>query len=177
MGDFECTPGVSDAVDGVCQTAAARAIVQALPACRICILFHRGTGRVVRFRGPASRAKVAAVRRRQVDRQYPGELAGPLYPRGIPIIQEHCLEAFRRKRRFDQVVFAYSDVTRATVIHIASRALDLCDFVLLGPARTMFRASVPVIRVRNEFAELESPSLSRLVDSYLQRSSLVVCEQ
>jgi predicted GTPase len=48
----------------------------------------------------------------------------------------------------DEVVFAYSDVPHAHVMHLASRALASgADFALLGPARTMLRASLPVIAV------------------------------
>ncbi len=81
-------------------------------------------------------------------RHYPPTLAGPLYPHGIPIIKEHSLESFRGRHRFDQVVFAYSDVTHAQVMHLASRVLALgADFVLLGPQRTMLKAGIPVIAV------------------------------
>jgi predicted GTPase len=79
-------------------------------------------------------------------RRYPAELAGSLYPAGIPIVEEAALEALCREERVDQVVFSYSDVTHALVMHAASRALALgADFVLLGPARTMLQAPVPVI--------------------------------
>ena len=56
-------------------------------------------------------------------RRYPPELAGPRYPRGIPIEDEARLEALCREQRIDRVVFAYSDVTHAHVMHCASRAL------------------------------------------------------
>lgn len=79
-------------------------------------------------------------------RRYPPELAGSLYPAGIPIVEEDALETLCREQRVDQVVFSYSDVTHALVMHAASRALAQgADFVLLGPARTMLRAPVPVI--------------------------------
>ena len=96
--------------------------------------------------------EVVAFTAAQIDniagRRYPRELAGELYPRGIPVIKEHSLESFRGRHRFDQVVFAYSDVTHAQVMHLASRALALgADFSLLGPAHTMLKASVPVIAV------------------------------
>mgnify|MGYP003340206289 CR=1 FL=1 len=81
-------------------------------------------------------------------RRYPPGLAGSLYPRGIPIIKERSLESFRGRHRFDQVVFAYSDVTHGQVMHAASRALALgADFKLLGPARTMLKAGIPVIAI------------------------------
>jgi predicted GTPase len=81
-------------------------------------------------------------------RRYPPSLAGPLYRQGIPIVLESELESLCRKEPIDQVVFAYSDVSHARVMHTASIALGAgSDFLLLGPERTMLPASVPVIAV------------------------------
>jgi predicted GTPase len=81
-------------------------------------------------------------------RRYPPSLAGPRYPNGIPIEDEGALEGICRRERVNQVVFAYSDVPHATVMHLASRALACgADFVLLGPDRTMLTAHVPVIAI------------------------------
>jgi predicted GTPase len=82
------------------------------------------------------------------DRRYPPELAGALYPEGIPIVAEDSLEALIRDRRADTVVFAYSDVSHETVMHAASRVLAAgADFELLGPGRTMLRSRRPLIAV------------------------------
>ncbi len=56
-------------------------------------------------------------------RVYPPELAGELYPDGIPISHEDELEELIRHHEVDEVVFAYSDVTHEHVMHIGSRAL------------------------------------------------------
>jgi predicted GTPase len=81
-------------------------------------------------------------------RRYPPALAGARYPTGIPIVTEDELETVCRERGVGLVVFAYSDVSHAKVMHRASRALAAgADFVLLGPDHTMLRASVPVIAV------------------------------
>lgn len=81
-------------------------------------------------------------------RRYPPELAGPLYPDGIPIVDEDELAALCREKNVDQVVFAYSDVEHVQVMHLASVALAAgADFLLLGPDRTMLRARVPVIAI------------------------------
>ena len=81
-------------------------------------------------------------------RRYPAALAGTRYPGGIPIEDESDLEAVCGRERVTHVVFAYSDVPHATVMHRASRALAAgADFVLLGPDRTMLDASVPVIAI------------------------------
>ncbi|HRH80137.1 MAG TPA: cyclic 2,3-diphosphoglycerate synthase [Thiobacillaceae bacterium] len=81
-------------------------------------------------------------------RRYPPELAGPLYPQGIPILDESELEDLIRREAIDQVVFAYSDVAHEHVMHLVSRALAAgADFALLGPRTTQLRATVPVIAV------------------------------
>jgi predicted GTPase len=82
------------------------------------------------------------------DRCYPPVLAGARYPQGIPIVAEAGLDALLVAQRIDEVVFAYSDVPHAQVMHIASRALAAgADFALLGPRRTMLRANLPVVAV------------------------------
>ncbi len=81
-------------------------------------------------------------------RRYPPELAGPLYPDGIPIVPESDLESLLASESIDEVVFAYSDVSHETVMHAASRALaGGADFSLLGPRRTMLPAHRPVVAI------------------------------
>jgi predicted GTPase len=81
-------------------------------------------------------------------RRYPASLAGPGYPDGIPIIDESELDKLCRNEKIDRVVFAYSDVSHAVVMHKASIVLAAgSDFVMLGPERTMLKAKVPVIAV------------------------------
>jgi predicted GTPase len=82
------------------------------------------------------------------DRRYPPELAGPRYPRGVPIHPESELPALVRELDVHQVVFAYSDVSHETVMHKASLVLACgADFRLLGPRATMLKARVPVVSV------------------------------
>ncbi|MGE0483539.1 MAG: GTPase [Gammaproteobacteria bacterium] len=81
-------------------------------------------------------------------RRYPPELAGPRYPDGIPVRPAGELGRMLAEERIDEVVFAYSDVAHATVMHQASLALAAgADFSLLGPGRTMLRSRLPVIAV------------------------------
>lgn len=81
-------------------------------------------------------------------RRYPSALAGQLYPLGIPIEDERELELLCRRDHVDRVVFAYSDVAHATVMHLASRALAAgASFELPSPSRTMLRSSLTVIAV------------------------------
>lgn len=81
-------------------------------------------------------------------RHYPPELAGSLYPKGIPIVEESRMEEVIRKQQVDVVVFSYSDVKHETVMHLASRAVAAgADFWLLSAERTQLQAAVPVISV------------------------------
>ena len=83
-----------------------------------------------------------------VGRRYPLELAGTLYPAGIPIVDEAELDALCRDQAISEVVFAYSDLSHEQVMHLGSRALAAgADFTLLGPRRTMLTSSLPVIAV------------------------------
>ena len=81
-------------------------------------------------------------------RRYPPELAGSLYPQGIPIHPEEELESLIATYKVDQVIFAYSDVSHEAVMHQASRVLAAgADFSLLGGRRTMVAAKKPVVSV------------------------------
>ena len=81
-------------------------------------------------------------------RLYPPELAGPLYPAGIPIATEDQLDALIQTHEVDVVVFAYSDVTHEHVMHVASRALaEGASFELLSPRETMLVGTKPCVAV------------------------------
>src|SRR5881392_352642 len=81
-------------------------------------------------------------------RVYPAELAGELYPDGIPISPETELEELVRRLDVDEVVFAYSDVTHEHVMHIGSRANAAgASFRLISPRETMLTSSKPVVAV------------------------------
>ena len=109
------------------------------------------------------------------NRTYPASLAGPRYPKGIPIVPEAQLEEVCRAQRVDQVVFAYSDVPHAHVMHLASRSLAVgADFTLLGPRRTMLAASRPVIAVSGLRTGCGKSPISRWLAGYLRRHRLHV---
>ncbi|MCS6908681.1 MAG: cyclic 2,3-diphosphoglycerate synthase [Anaerolineales bacterium] len=81
-------------------------------------------------------------------RLYPPELAGPRYPRGIPIYPEDDLIKLIREKEVDQVVFAYSDVPHEHVMHKASQVLAAgADFALLGTRHTQLKSTKPVVAV------------------------------
>jgi predicted GTPase len=82
------------------------------------------------------------------DRVYPPSLAGPRYPKGIPVRPEEELVDLIRKHRVDDVVFSYSDIAHADVMHRASLVLAAgADFRLLGPRSTMLSSTRPVVAV------------------------------
>lgn len=81
-------------------------------------------------------------------RLYPAQLAGELYPEGIPIFPEAELVEIIREQQVNQVIFSYSDVSHQYVMHRASLVQAAgADFRLLGPDSTMLRSSKRVIAV------------------------------
>ena len=81
-------------------------------------------------------------------RKYPKELAGKLYPKGIPIYAEDELPKLIKKHNIDIVVLSYSDLSYDYVMHRASMANAAgADFWLLGPSSTMLKSKKPVISV------------------------------
>jgi len=81
-------------------------------------------------------------------RRYPPELAGRLYPNGVPIEPEDRLPDLVRDRAVDRVVFAYSDVSHQ---HVMDRAAIVtaagADFCLMSPRATQLVAKKPVVAV------------------------------
>ena len=81
-------------------------------------------------------------------RVYPAELAGASYPEGVPIYSEGELVSLIRDLKVDQVVFAYSDVSHATVMHKASPVMAAgADFRLMGTGTTMLKSTKPVVAI------------------------------
>ncbi len=81
-------------------------------------------------------------------RKYPKELAGPLYPKGIPIYAEDDLMDLIEEHDIDEVIFSYSDVSHEYVMHKASMVLAAgANFSLLGGKATMIKSSKPVVAI------------------------------
>jgi predicted GTPase len=81
-------------------------------------------------------------------RVYPAELAGDLYPHGIPIRREAEVADIIRDQQIDEVVFSYSDVTHEHVMHVGSRALAAgASYRLLSPHETVLTSSKPVVAI------------------------------
>jgi predicted GTPase len=82
------------------------------------------------------------------DRKYPAQLAGRLYPDGIPIYPEEDLKNLIKKSDISEVYFSYSDVPHTYVMHKASEVqAEGASFNLLGPDETMIKSQLPVISV------------------------------
>jgi len=81
-------------------------------------------------------------------RKYPAELAGELYPQGIPILDEGQLEDIIRKEHIQLCVMSYSDLHDSTVMALASRVNAAgSDFTMIGAQRTMVKSTKPVIAI------------------------------
>jgi len=81
-------------------------------------------------------------------RTYPKELAGKLYPKGIPIYAETELVDLIKKHDVEQVIFAYSDVPHEVVMHKASMVMAAgADFRLMGEKLTELKSTKPVVSI------------------------------
>ena len=81
-------------------------------------------------------------------RKYPPQLAGSLYPDGIPIYPESELENLIKMLDIDECVFSYSDVPYSHVMGMSARVNAAgADFMLLGAKSTMLKSTKPVIAV------------------------------
>lgn len=81
-------------------------------------------------------------------RKYPAELAGKLYPKGIPIFDEKELPKIMKDKGIDLVVFSYSDIAHEDIMHKASLVLaEGVSFMFLGPKETMVKSKKPVISI------------------------------
>ncbi len=81
-------------------------------------------------------------------RKYPAELAGKLYPAGIPIYAEEDLPKLIKDLQVDECVFAYSDVTYQHVMAVSAIVNTAgATFTLLGPKDTMVKSTKPLVSI------------------------------
>jgi predicted GTPase len=81
-------------------------------------------------------------------RKYPAELAGKLYPDGIPIFAESDLPELISRFQVDYCLFAYSDVSYSYVMKMSAIVLAAgASFMLMGPNDSMVKSTKPVISV------------------------------
>ncbi|MDX9785707.1 MAG: cyclic 2,3-diphosphoglycerate synthase [Desulfobacterales bacterium] len=82
------------------------------------------------------------------DRRYPAALAGPLYPKGIPIYPETKLVQLIKDHHVDECIFSYSDVSNQYVMNLSAIVNAAgAGFVLPGPGKTQIKSTKPVISV------------------------------
>jgi predicted GTPase len=81
-------------------------------------------------------------------RKYPAELAGSLYPDGIPIYAETDLPRLIKELNVDDCVFSYSDVSYQHVMSVGAVVNAAgANFIMLGPKDTQIKSTKPVISV------------------------------
>ena len=108
-------------------------------------------------------------------RKYPVELAGDLYPNGIPIYVESDLEKLIKELKVDECVFSYSDIPYSRVMHIGARVNAAgADFTLLGTGKSMLKSNKPVIAVGAVRTGCGKSQTSRRVIEILMKKGLKV---
>jgi len=81
-------------------------------------------------------------------RRYPPELAGPLYPDGIPIYKEEDLPRLIKELNVTDCVFSYSDVSYQHVMSIGAIVEAAgANYMMLGPGATMLKSKKPVVAI------------------------------
>ncbi|RKX21612.1 MAG: GTPase [Candidatus Zixiibacteriota bacterium] len=81
-------------------------------------------------------------------RKYPAQLAGKLYPKGIPIYDESKLIELIEKHKIDEVIFSYSDIPYQLVMEKAAMVMSAgARFAVEGGDPTMIKSTKPVIAV------------------------------
>jgi predicted GTPase len=108
-------------------------------------------------------------------RKYPSELAGSLYPSGIPIFSESDLPRLIKELKVDDCVFSYSDVTYQKVMSISAIVNAAgANFILLGWRETMVKSTKPVIAVGAIRTGCGKSQTSRRVVELLMKKGLKV---
>jgi predicted GTPase len=109
------------------------------------------------------------------DRKYPAELAGGLYPDGIPIYAEEDLVQLIEEHDVHDCVFSYSDITYQKVMGMSALVNAAgANFMLLGPGDTMIESSKPLIAVGAVRTGCGKSQTSRRVIEHLMSKGLKV---
>jgi len=81
-------------------------------------------------------------------RKYPPTLAGKLYPKGIPIVDEKNLERIITEKKIDECALSYSDLSYEQVMRLASCILAAgAKFSILSDKQTALKSAKPIIAV------------------------------
>ena len=108
-------------------------------------------------------------------RKYPSELAGELYPDGIPIYAEEELPRLIHDLEVDDCVFSYSDLSYGHVMNISAIVnAEGVNFVLLGTRDTMITSTKPVVSVCAVRTGCGKSQTSRKVVEILMQKGLKV---
>jgi predicted GTPase len=108
-------------------------------------------------------------------RKYPTELAGNLYPDGIPIYEEKALTELIKKHNINDCVFSYSDVTYNKVMEVSAIVNSAgANFILLGPNDTMIKSTKPLIAVGAVRTGCGKSQTSRRIIELLMENGLKV---
>ncbi|MCS7104944.1 MAG: cyclic 2,3-diphosphoglycerate synthase [Thermofilaceae archaeon] len=106
-------------------------------------------------------------------RLYPPELAGPLYPNGIPIYSETELPKLISEFNVDEAVLSYSDLLCEDVLMKMSIVLASgASFRVLGVRETMLNSEKPVIAVTATRTGAGKSTTSRYIVKLLRRHGL-----
>src|SRR5208283_2417392 len=102
-------------------------------------------------------------------RVYPAGLAGPGYPKGIPIVPESELKDLIRRESVDTVLLSYSDLPYAEVMHKASISMAAgAAFMFAGPKATMLPSTKPVVSICAVRTGAGKSPLTRYVSAYFR---------
>ena len=131
-----------------------------------------------RYRDDAS-VEVVAFTAAQIPgiggRRYPAELAGSLYPDGIPIYAEDQLSRLITELGVVECAFSYSDVSYAHVMGVSAIVMAAgSSFTLLGPTDTQISSTRPVVAVCAVRTGAGKSQTSRRVVEVLMRLGLKV---
>lgn len=108
-------------------------------------------------------------------RKYPTELAGNLYPDGIPIYPEKELAKLINDFNVDDCVFSYSDVTYQKVMAMSAIVNAAgANFYLLGPSDTMVKSKKPLIAIGAVRTGCGKSQTSRRIIEILMKKGLKV---
>ncbi|HPT83050.1 MAG TPA: cyclic 2,3-diphosphoglycerate synthase [Limnochordia bacterium] len=109
-------------------------------------------------------------------RRYPAELAGRLYPAGIPIYDQSELEDLIKRYDVDECVLSYSDIPYEYVMRLSALVNAAgANFTLLGPKHTMLKSTKPVIAVcATRTGTGKSQTSRKVAEILLQRGIRVV---
>ncbi|MFH2095275.1 MAG: cyclic 2,3-diphosphoglycerate synthase, partial [Bacteroidota bacterium] len=108
-------------------------------------------------------------------RKYPAQLAGELYPDGIPIYAEGDLDRLIKELNADLCVFSYSDVTYQHVMSMGARVTAAgANYMILGAKPTQVKSTKPVIAVGAVRTGCGKSQTSRRVIELLMKAGLKV---